>query len=112
MATQRPTNRPGSGTGGYGNTVSNSAGNSVGSSDPTYRTLQLLGRVLVYVAIVVFVVLSFLASIETMWMKAEIKSEAKELRRLRREIEERLSKEKNEKVPVLKPTDDDRTSGL
>jgi hypothetical protein len=56
------------------------------------------------VAIVVFVVLSFLASIETMWMKAEIKSEAKELRRLRRELEDRLSKEKNEKASVPNPS--------
>jgi cell division protein FtsL len=55
------------------------------------------------VAIVVFVVLSFLANIETKWIKAEIKGEAKELRKLRREVEELLSKEKNEKASVPKP---------
>jgi hypothetical protein len=104
MATQRPTNRPNSSVSGYGNTVGSAAGNRVGSSDSTYGTLKLLGRVLVYVAIVVFVVLSFLASIETMWMKAEIKSEAKELRRLRRELEDQLSKERNEKASVSKPS--------
>lgn len=68
------------------------------------RTLQLLGRVLIYVAIVVFVVLSFLANIETKWMKAEIKGEAKELRKLKREVEELLSKEKNEKASVPRPS--------
>lgn len=51
----------------------------------------------------VFVVTSFLANIETKWMKAEIKSEAKELRKLRREVEDLLEKGKNEKAVVPKP---------
>ena len=62
-----------------------------------------MGRILVYVAIVVFVVISFLAYIETKWMKAEIKSEARELRKLREEVKD-LLKEKNEKAVVPKPS--------
>jgi cell division protein FtsL len=49
-------------------------------------------------------VLSFLANIETKWMKAEIKGEAKELRKLKREVEDLLSKEKNEKAAVPMPS--------
>ena len=50
----------------------------------------------------VFVVVSFLAYIETKWMKAEIKSEARELRKLREEVKD-LLKERNEKTVVPKP---------
>jgi hypothetical protein len=45
-------------------------------------------------------VVSFLAYIETKWMRAEIKSEAKELRKMRREIDDLLMKGKNEKAAV------------
>jgi uncharacterized protein YacL (UPF0231 family) len=38
--------------------------------------------------------MSFLAFIETNWMKAEIKSEARELRRLKREVETLIQKQK------------------
>lgn len=58
----------------------------MGSQDTGYRTLQLLARVLIYLAITLFVVLSFLAYIETLWIKAEIKQEAKELRKLKDEL--------------------------
>lgn len=102
MATQRPSNRTGSSNSSYGNSVGSGAGNNVGPADSAFRTLQLLARVLIYVAIVVFVVTSFLANIETKWMKAEIKSEAKELRKLRREVEDLLEKGKNEKAVVPK----------
>lgn len=57
-------------------------------------------------AIVVFVVVSFLAYVETSWMKAEIKSEARELRKLRREVEDLLKKGENEKANVPKPAVD------
>ena len=103
MATQRPANRTGGSNSGYGNPVSSGAGNTVGSPDSIFRTLQLLARVLIYVAIIVFVTLSFLANIETKWMKAEIKSEARELRKLRRDVEDLLEKGKNEKAVVPKP---------
>lgn len=39
-----------------------------------------------------------MANIETKWMKAEIKQEAKEIRRLHTEVEELVKKEKNEKT--------------
>lgn len=106
MATQRPSNRIGSAGSSYGNTVSNNSGSAVGSSDSAWRTLQLLARILIYVAIVVFVVVSFLAYVETSWMKAEIKSEARELRKLRREVEDLLKKGENEKANVPKPAVD------
>ena len=109
MATQKPPNRSLGAGNSYGNSVAGGAGNNVGLANPTLGTLALLGRVLIYVAIVVFVVTSFLAYIETKWMKAEIKSEAKELRKLRREIDDLLMKGKNEKAVVPKPaagTDD------
>lgn len=105
MATQKPQNRNLGAGSGYSNTVNGGAGNNVGSAHPALGTLALLGRVLIYVAIVVFVVTSFLAYIETKWMKAEIKSEAKELRKLRREIDELLMKGKNEKTVVPRPAD-------
>lgn len=73
----------------------------MGSPNSAYGTLQLLVRILIYVAIVVFVVTSFLAYVETAWMKAEVKSEAKQLRKLRDEVREYL-KEKNEKTAVPK----------
>lgn len=41
-----------------------------------------------------------MANIETKWMKAEIKQEAKELRRLHVEVEAMVKKEKNEKASV------------
>ena len=41
---------------------------------------------------------SLLANIETKWMKAEIKQEAKELRRLHTEVGEMVKKERNEKA--------------
>ena len=103
MATQKPPNRIGSASNSYGNPIPGPAGNNVGSQDSVLRTLQLLARVLIYVAIIVFVTLSFLANIETKWMKAEIKSEARELRKLRRDVEDLLEKGKNEKAVVPKP---------
>ena len=66
-------------------------------------TLKLLARILINVAIAVFVIMAFLAYIETLWMKAEIKSEARELRKLRKETET-LLKERNEKTVVPKPS--------
>lgn len=53
---------------------------------------------MVYLAIAIFVVISFLANIETKWMKAEIKQEARDLRKLHTEVERLLQKARDEKT--------------
>jgi preprotein translocase subunit SecG len=97
MAATGQTNRNGGGNNRNGAAAPAGGGNSSGSAQSEYRTLQLLARVLVYLAIAIFVVTSFLAYIETKWMKAEIKQEARELYRLRSQVEGML-KERNEKT--------------
>lgn len=51
-------------------------------------TIKFVARVMVQVALCIVIAVTFLAYIETLWMKAEIKREAKELRKLKREINE------------------------
>jgi len=59
---------------------------------------------MIYVAITTFVVMSFLAYIETLWMKAEIKREAKELRKLKDEFLTARSKNERANSTVDQPT--------
>ena len=86
MATARQTDRTGGASRGYGGVASNGGGNYAGSEASSLSTLQLLARVLIYLAIAIFVIVSTLAFIETKWMHAEIKAEAKELRKLKEDI--------------------------
>ena len=51
-------------------------------------TIKFVARIMVQVALCLVIAVTFLAYIETLWMKAEIKKEAKELRKLKREINE------------------------
>jgi uncharacterized membrane protein SpoIIM required for sporulation len=51
-------------------------------------TIKFVARIMVQVALCLIIAVTFLAYIETLWMKAEIKKEAKELRKLKREINE------------------------
>jgi len=51
-------------------------------------TIKLVARMMGQVALCLVIAVTFLAYIETLWMKAEIKKEAKELRKLKREINE------------------------
>ena len=51
-------------------------------------TIKFVARIMVQVALCLIIAVTFLAYIETLWMKAEIKREAKELRKLKREINE------------------------
>ena len=51
-------------------------------------TIKFVARIMVQVALCLVIAVTFLAYIETLWMKAEIKREAKELRKLKREINE------------------------
>lgn len=46
---------------------------------------------------------SFMANIETQWMKAEIKKEARELHRLHSDVEELIKKAKDEKTNPSRP---------
>lgn len=46
---------------------------------------------------------SFLANIETQWMKAEIKKEARDLYKLQRDVEDLLKKVKDEKATANRP---------
>ena len=51
-------------------------------------TIKFVARIMVQIALCLIIAVTFLAYIETLWMKAEIKREAKELRKLKREINE------------------------
>ena len=51
-------------------------------------TIKFVARIMVQVALCLVIAVTFLAYIETLWMKSEIKREAKELRKLKREINE------------------------
>lgn len=51
-------------------------------------TIKFVARIMVQVALCLIIAVTFLAYIETLWMKSEIKREAKELRKLKREINE------------------------
>lgn len=50
--------------------------------------LPILAAVLAGVALCVSIGLTVVSYVETMWMKAEIKQEARELRKLKQEIKE------------------------
>jgi hypothetical protein len=51
-------------------------------------TIKFIARIMVQVALCVVIAVTFMAYLETLWMKAEIKREAKELRKLKKEINE------------------------
>jgi uncharacterized membrane protein YciS (DUF1049 family) len=60
----------------------------VGLENSGNSSLSILAAVLAGVALCLAVGLTVVAYIETMWMKAEIKQEARELRKLKQEIKE------------------------
>ena len=51
-------------------------------------TIKFVARIMVQVALCLIIAVTFVAFLETHWMKQEIKREAKELRKLKREINE------------------------
>ena len=57
-------------------------------ADTGHSEIAVLAGVLAMVALCLCIGLTMVAYIETMWMKAEIKQEAKELRKLKQEIKE------------------------
>ena len=58
----------------------------VASKKPSDSTSVFLAHLIVLVVLVVVFSLSFIAYVETLWMKAEIQKEAKELRKLKIEL--------------------------
>ena len=51
-------------------------------------TIKFVARIVVQVALCLVIAVTFMAYLETLWMKAEIKREAKELRKLKKELNE------------------------
>ena len=57
------------------------------ASKNDYGTLRLIAFVLILLALCVIVAVTSVAYMETLWMKNEIKQERKELRKLKKELE-------------------------
>ena len=91
MATRAPTQQISRSVGGSGRggvSSGNAGGNSLELADTGHSEIAVLAGVLAMVALCLCIGLTMVAYIETMWMKAEIKQEAKELRKLKQEIKE------------------------
>lgn len=58
----------------------------MGLESAEHREIAILAAVLAIVALCLCIGLTMVAYIETMWMKAEIKQEARELRKLKEEL--------------------------
>jgi len=58
----------------------------VASKKPSDSTSVFLAHLIVLVVLIVVFALSFMAYVETLWMKTEIKKEARELRKLKEEL--------------------------
>ena len=56
------------------------------SKKPSDSTSVFLAHLIVLTVLVVVFALSFIAYVETLWMKAEIQKEARELRKLKNEL--------------------------
>ena len=59
---------------------------NVANKSSNGSTGVFLGHLMVLVVLVVVLAFSFISYVETLWMKEEIKKEAKELRKLKSEI--------------------------
>jgi flagellar biosynthesis protein FlhB len=62
----------------------------VASKKPSDSTSVFLAHLIVLVVLLVVFTFSFMAYVDTLWMKAEIKKEAKELRKLKEELKKEL----------------------
>jgi len=60
------------------------------ASKNDYGTLKLIAFVLILLSMCVIVAVTSVAYIETLWMKNEIKQERKELRKLKKELEDHV----------------------
>ena len=63
---------------------------SVATKKPNSSTGVFLAHLIVLVVLVVVLATAFTVYLETLWMRAEIKSEAKELRKLKNELQGKL----------------------
>ena len=59
------------------------------SKKPSDSTSVFLAHLIVLALLVVVLAMSFITYVETLWMKAEIQKEARELRRLKEEMKEK-----------------------
>lgn len=57
---------------------------------PSDNTSVFLAHLIVLVVLLVVFVFSYMAYIDTLWMKEEIKKEARELRKLKEELKKEL----------------------
>lgn len=91
MATRAPSQSAGRPMGGAGRSdfrAGNADRDSVGLEATGHSSIAILAAVLASVALCLAVGLTMVAYIETLWMKAEIKQEARELRKLKQEFKE------------------------
>jgi len=58
----------------------------VASKKPSDSTSVFLAHLAVIAVLIVVLTLSFMAYVDTLWMKAEIQKEARELRKLKNEL--------------------------
>ena len=89
MATRAPTQQISRSVGGSSRgdiRASDTGGDSVGLEDTGHSEIAVLAGVLAIVALCLCIGLTVVSYIETLWMKAEIKQEAKELRKLKQEL--------------------------
>ena len=63
---------------------------SVATKKPNSSTGVFLAHLIVLVVLVVVLATAFTVYLETLWMRAEIKHEAKELRKLKNELQGKL----------------------
>jgi uncharacterized membrane protein len=61
----------------------------VASKKPDNSTSVFLAHLIVLCVLIVVFSLSFISYVETLWMKDEIKKEARELRKLKEELKEK-----------------------
>jgi len=62
----------------------------VASKKSSDSTSVFLAHLIVLVVLLVVFTFSFMAYVDTLWMKAEIKKEARELRKLKEELKEKI----------------------
>ena len=62
------------------------------SKKPSDSTSVFLAHLIVLAVLIVVFSLSFIAYVETLWMKDEIRKEARELRKLKEELKKEIAK--------------------
>jgi len=64
----------------------------VASKKPSDSTSVFLAHLIVLAVLIVVFSLSFIAYVETLWMKDEIRKEARELRKLKEKLKKEIAK--------------------